>query len=82
MGNIFMDLNARKHFSFNHESFHRALFMLTKSYPLTDDIWLLVVWNMNALSLELKNSNSVVDCGFFYDFAVLCKGRFLDHLGK
>lgn len=82
MGNIFMDQNAMKHFSFCHESFHRALYLLAERYPLADETWLLVVWNMHALSLELLTSNSKEDSSVFFDFAVLCKARFLESLGN
>ena len=65
MGNIFSDSQAREKFSLTDESFHIALYMLTWCYPLTDDSWLLVVWNFYTLSLSLLNLNSAEGADVF-----------------
>jgi hypothetical protein len=65
MGNILADSQAENQFSIKDESFHRALYMLTKFYPLNDETWLLVVWNLHSLiHLEL-HLNSADDADVF-----------------
>jgi len=81
MGNIFMEQNAPKYFSFIHENFHKALNILAKHLTMADETWLLVVWNMYALSFELKISKSKSDTLVFLEFLVFSKGRFLQMIG-